>query len=136
MREDAESTLFLVSMKALFFCLATSFLLSCVFLFTNSHKNTQREVRNNDTIFVNDTGSDQKNLTTSEVIYEILALDESVVVTINGTQLPQSKREEIKSNKTALNTYFVSNENLFSKSYVYDNNGNILKVEFVLQGGI
>lgn len=131
MREDAQSTLFLVAIKAILFCLAVSFFISSLYYYKDFHKNTQKNVRNNDTIFVNDTSAEDIILDVSDVVSEILITDDNISISVNGRQITTQMRNQMLDNKTTVNLYLPSSGN-YKKNYIYGDNGVLTKIEYLL----
>lgn len=133
MREDALTTSFLVAIKAILFCMAVSLFFGVIFFTKEFHNNTKKEVRDNDTIFVNDTPSEVVLLDVSDVINEILLTDESVTISVNGSQITPYMRNQIKENKTAINLHLPSS-GTYRKKCTYTSAGVLKKIEFILEG--
>lgn len=131
MREEAQSTLFLVTIKAILFCLSVSFFLSTLYFYKEFHENTKKEVRNNDTIFVNDSVPDDIILDISDVVHEILIADNNVNIAVNGRQITSHMRKQMLDNKTAINLYLPSSGS-YKKNYIYNSNGKLSKIEYLL----
>lgn len=133
MREEVHTTLFLVTIKAILFCMAVSLFFGVVYFTKQFHNNTRKEVRNNDTIFVNDTPVEAILLDMSDVINEILLTDSNVTIYVNGSQITPYMREQIKENKTAINLHLPSS-GTYSKKCIYTKDGKLTKIEFILEG--
>ena len=113
--------------------MAVSLFFGVVYFTKQFHNNTRKEVRNNDTIFVNDTPVEAILLDMSDVINEILLTDSNVTIYVNGSQITPYMREQIKENKTAINLHLPSS-GTYSKKCIYTKDGKLTKIEFILEG--
>lgn len=127
--ESAENVPFFIALYAFIFCSAVS--LFVIFLtFSNSfHKNTITNVRNNQTIFVNDTEHEAPVLDVSEVINEIMTLDDDVLVYIDGSELSSYVRDKAKGNITVYNLYLPSMGS-YEKNCNYSTSGKLMSIEY------